>query len=49
MIQVGDETYVLTDPAMLLLIGGGCVVLLVLILLVMAVRAAGRTARVAAP
>jgi DNA recombination protein RmuC len=49
MIQLGGETYALTDPAMLLLIGGGCVVLLVLILLVMAVRAAGRTARVAAP
>ena len=49
MIQLGGETYALTDPAMLLLIGGGGVVLLVLILLVMAVRAAGRSARVAAP
>jgi len=49
MIQLGGETYALTDPAMLLLMGGGGVVLLVLILLVMAVRAAGRSARVAAP
>ncbi|WP_386168717.1 DNA recombination protein RmuC [Sulfitobacter pontiacus] len=49
MIQLGGETYALTGPAMLLLIGGGGVVLLVLILLVMAVRAAGRSARVAAP
>jgi DNA recombination protein RmuC len=49
MIQVGDTAYHWADPAVLLALGGAGVILLVLILLIMAVRAAGRSARLAAP
>lgn len=49
MIEIGAETYDLTDPVVLLALAGLGLALLVLILLIMAVRAAGRSARLAAP
>ena len=49
MIQIGDQSYALNDPAVLLVLGGAVLAALFLILLVVAVRAAGRTARVAEP
>ncbi|ALG91534.1 MULTISPECIES: DNA recombination protein RmuC [Actibacterium] len=49
MIQIGDTTYVLTDPPVLAALAGAAVLLLVLILLVMAVRRAGRSAQMSAP
>ncbi len=49
MIEIGGQSYSLTDPVVLLALGGVCVALLVVILLVVAVRAAGRSARLAEP
>ena len=49
MIQIGDTSYSFSDPAVIAALGGAGVLLLVLILLVMAVRAAGRSARLAEP
>lgn len=49
MIQIGDTTYVLTDPPVLAALAGAAVLLLVLILLVMAVRRAGRSVQMSAP
>ncbi|WP_371227670.1 DNA recombination protein RmuC [Roseovarius sp. 2305UL8-3] len=49
MIQIGETTYAWDDPVVLAVLAGGAILLLVLILLVMAVRAAGRTAQLAAP
>jgi len=46
MIEINGQMYDLSDPVLL---GGAALVLLVLILLVMAVRAAGRSARLAEP
>ena len=42
MIQIGDQTFALDDPAVLAAIGGVALLVLFLVLLVLAVRAAGR-------
>ncbi|NNE50791.1 MAG: DNA recombination protein RmuC [Sulfitobacter sp.] len=49
MIEIAGQTYALNDPLVLAAIAGGALVLLVLILLILAVRAAGRSARMTAP
>ena len=49
MIQLGGQTYSLEDPLVLAVLAGGAVVLLILLLLILAVRAAGRSARMAEP
>lgn len=49
MIQIGEEIYTLEDPVVLIALIGAAVVFLILILLIMAIRAAGRSARMAAP
>ena len=49
MIQIGDQTYTLDDPATLAALIGAGVLLLILVLLVIAVRAATRSARMTEP
>jgi len=49
MIQIGDTSFTLDDPMVIAGLIGFGVLILILILLVMAVRAAGLSARVAAP
>ncbi|MFG6518206.1 DNA recombination protein RmuC [Sulfitobacter sp. 1A13496] len=49
MMELGGTTLTLSDPVTLLALGGAGLLLLIVILLIMAVRAAGRSARVAAP
>lgn len=49
MIQISGETYNWGDPIVIATLIAAAIVLLVLILLVMAVRAAGRSANMAAP
>ena len=49
MIQIGDQTYAFSDPLVIAVLIGVGAVLLILILLVIAVRAAGRSARLAEP
>ena len=49
MIQIGETSYSPGDPVVLLILAGAGILLLILILLVMAVRAAGRSARMTAP
>ncbi|WPZ21466.1 DNA recombination protein RmuC [Sulfitobacter faviae] len=49
MMELGGTTLNLSDPVTLLALGGAGLLLLIVILLIMAVRAAGRSARVAAP
>jgi DNA recombination protein RmuC len=49
MIQIGDQAYAFDDPAVLAGLGVAVLVLLVLVLLILAVRSAGRTARLAEP
>ena len=49
MITVGPYSFALDDPLVIAALAGAAVLLLILILLVMAVRAAGRSARIAAP
>lgn len=49
MIQIGDITLDLNDSTTQLLVAAVCATLLVLALLIMAVRAAGRSARMAEP
>jgi DNA recombination protein RmuC len=49
MIQIGETSYTWDDPFLLAMLAGGAILFLVLILLVMAVRAAGRSARLAEP
>lgn len=49
MIQIGENMYSLDDPVVLLVLAGLALSLLVLVLLVVAVRASGRVARMAAP
>ncbi len=44
MIQIGENTYDLSDPMVIAVIAGGAIVLLVLILLMMTVRRAGKSA-----
>lgn len=49
MIEIDGTSYTWNDPAVLLTLGGLALVVLVLLLLSLAVRAASRTARMAAP
>ena len=49
MIQIGDQTYAFSDPLVIAILAGAGAVLLILILLIVAVRAAGRSARLAEP
>ena len=49
MIEIGGTIYHWNDPLVLAVLGAAALVLLILILLIAAVRAAGRTARLAAP
>jgi DNA recombination protein RmuC len=49
MIQIGDQSFALDDPGVLLVLAGGVLALLFLVLLIVAVRAAGRSARMAEP
>ncbi|UWQ14082.1 DNA recombination protein RmuC [Aliiroseovarius sp. M344] len=47
MIQIGDTIYDLSDPLVLVTIGGAALAVLMFILLIVVVRRAGRSARVA--
>ena len=49
MIEIGGQSYALDDPAVMLAIGGALVAGVIVVLLIMAVRAAGRSARMAEP
>ncbi|MBW4706497.1 DNA recombination protein RmuC [Roseobacter sp. YSTF-M11] len=49
MIEIAGNTYVLSDPAVMVSLVAAGVVSLILLLLVVAVRAAGRSARMTAP
>jgi len=49
MIQIGETTYSFSDPIVLVAMAAAGVLLLIVILLIMAVRAAGRSANLAAP
>ena len=49
MIRLGDTTYALDDPAVILTLAGIALALLVLVLLILSLRAAGRSARLAEP
>ncbi|MEL7213541.1 MAG: DNA recombination protein RmuC [Pseudomonadota bacterium] len=49
MIQIGDQTYAFSDPLIIAALVGAGVVLLIVVLLITAVRAAGRSARLAEP
>ena len=49
MIEIAGQTYAWDEPLVLALGGAALLVLLILLLLVAAVRAAGRSARMAAP
>jgi len=49
MIQIGENTYALDDPAVIAALVAGAIVLLVLVLLVLSLRAARRSARMAEP
>ena len=49
MITLGGQTYALDDPAVLLALAGLSLALLVVILLILALRAAGRSARMTEP
>ncbi len=49
MIQIGNQSFALDDPAVLATLAGAALMLLFLILLILAVRAAGRSARLAEP
>ncbi|WP_300032577.1 DNA recombination protein RmuC [uncultured Roseobacter sp.] len=49
MIEIAGNTYQFGDPVVIAALGGAGIVLLVLVLLIMAVRAAGQSARMTAP
>ena len=49
MIQIGEQIYSLDDPVVLAALIGTGAVFLILVLLLVAIRAAGRSARMAAP
>ncbi|MDQ7071639.1 MAG: DNA recombination protein RmuC [Rhodobacterales bacterium] len=49
MITLNDTIYSLDDPLVMAALMGGAIVLLILVLLIMAVRASGRSARMAEP
>lgn len=49
MIEIAGQSYAFDDPFVIAVLGCGGVVFLILVLLVMAVRAAGQSARLSAP
>ncbi|WP_298841544.1 DNA recombination protein RmuC [uncultured Roseobacter sp.] len=49
MIEIAGHSYALGDPLVIAALAGAGVILLMLVLLIMAVRAAGRSAQIAAP
>jgi DNA recombination protein RmuC len=49
MIEIAGQTYLFDDPVVIAALIGAAVVLLILALLIIAIRAAGRSARMAAP
>ena len=49
MIEIAGNTYTMSDPVVIAAVAGAAIILLVLVLLIMAVRAAGRSAQIAAP
>lgn len=49
MIQIGENSYAFDDPVVIAALVGAALLLLVLVLLIMAVRAAGRSARMTEP
>ncbi|WP_436398508.1 DNA recombination protein RmuC [Roseobacter sp. S98] len=49
MIEIAGTTYAMSDLVMIAAVAGTAIILLVLVLLIMAVRAAGRSAQIAAP
>jgi DNA recombination protein RmuC len=49
MIQIGTETYALNDPVVIVALVAAGAILLIVLLLILAVRAAGRSARMVAP
>lgn len=49
MIEIGGQVYAFDDPLVIAALVGGAIVFLVLVLLILAVRAAGRSARLAEP
>ncbi|WP_320178589.1 DNA recombination protein RmuC [Roseovarius pacificus] len=49
MIQIGENNYAFDDPVVIAALVGAALLLLVLVLLIMAVRAAGRSARMTEP
>ena len=49
MIEIGGQAYALSDPVVIAVLVGAGIVLLFLVLLIVAVRAAGRSARLAEP
>ncbi|MEM8538396.1 MAG: DNA recombination protein RmuC [Pseudomonadota bacterium] len=49
MIQIGDTTFVMSDPLVMAALIGAAVLLLIVVLLIAALRAAGRSARASEP
>ncbi|MEM6373265.1 MAG: DNA recombination protein RmuC [Pseudomonadota bacterium] len=49
MIQIGDTTFVMSDPLVIAALIGAAVLLLIVVLLIAALRAAGRSARASEP
>ncbi|MCU9836282.1 DNA recombination protein RmuC [Ruegeria sp. WL0004] len=49
MIQIGDQSYSLQDPAVMAVLAGGGVLLLILLMLFLSLRAANRSARSTEP
>ncbi|WP_298294401.1 DNA recombination protein RmuC [uncultured Litoreibacter sp.] len=49
MIQIGENSYSLSDPLVIATLTGAAIVLLIVVLLILALRASGRSARAAEP
>ncbi len=49
MIQIGENSYTLSDPLVIATLVGAAIVLLIVVLLILALRASGRSARAAEP
>ena len=49
MIEIAGKSIDLNDPVTLAVLGAGSLVVLILVLLIMAVRAAGKSARMSEP
>ena len=49
MIEIAGQSYAFDDPLVMAVLAGAAVLLLIIVLLIMAVRAAGQSARMAAP